>query len=472
MSKLSEVLTDFNFGEKTVSGKVIPETEVQKAFLENLYLAGYFKPEFIWQAINLMQYDKSGNVITTYDKEAAEYRRRWDKAGGVDAVFLGLSKAIIAAKADQDDPEKFKPDVLLENLFKSEIFDRQDVEDVLVYLAQSAFGRNTNQERNELARQAWQALHKERYIENARKMGMIEAATYKDSPSFDEAWIQGAARFRTTTRVQSLRDSSVKYDKARMLTGERELWVEIDKMPAARSETEAGKIAAEAISIAEAKLFMLKLAKENGVKVCGFEERVVAGSKRTYPKYEAGETRKLTETMMAKKVYQDVFGRSLEEDEIIDSAAQGSTLRPDTYKTALDATRGLLVERCKTSEAPVKVLVVSNQPYVDRQVLTNKRAVQESIKKEGIASDAAVDFAGFGEKCEVGVAAVHSEFGALVGEGFMQRSCEKDLPRKCATENLMFSSRCKDLTKVPPILLVTAKPQGERVAAQQSSLAK
>ena len=436
MSKLSDVLNDFNFQEE----------DKQIAFITNLYLAGYFKPESIWQAINMMQYDANNKKTEIWKKEPQ-------------ITFANVVKSLQKSGSNQENPEKFNAKELLNSFMnEDEFFSKQNVADMILYLSQNAFDRKKGQERNELEKKPWSDIHQELYSQNAKILGMIEERTPLQK-KYDETWIQGASRLRITTRMQSAKEyqkNGIDLGQVRLLTGERELWAEIDKLPN------------ESIDIC--KEFLLKLATTNNIKLDGFEERVVAGSSRTYPKYAEGETKKLTETLMAKAIYKETFGSEIAEDQVIDSKAYPSESRPTTTKAAVDITREKLLQRIRNqefTETPL-IMIVSNQPYADRQTLSTERAALEEMRKNVFNTE--ISFEGVGDSCEVGVTAIHSELGALVNEKYMKALMQQKMPEQLLEnpDQLSFQRRCKNHELLlPPMPKIIPLPN-----VKEASLAK
>lgn len=444
MSKLNDSLNKLGFNDK----------EKQKAFIENLYLAGYLSAESIWQALNLMQYNQKGEQVFSWKQ-------------GLEKSFDNIILSLKSSGAHQENPERFSADNFIENFMKSDVFfDEQNISDMMLFLAQNAFGRLVNQERNELSGQSWQDAHKARYLQNAGILNMVSEQLPQEK-KYDETWILGAARPRVKTRMESAK----KYQKkecdlgsVRLLTGERELWVEIDKLPDESPE--------------KCMEFMIQLAHENGIKIDGFEERAVAGNKRTYPKYAAGETGRLTETLMAKAIYSEVFGVDLREDQLVDSKALEGASRPNTANNAVDVTRQQLIARVRNGDfegRAAEILIISNQPYIDRQVLANERAVRSEMSKQKV--ECSLNFHGAGDVCEVGVAQIHSELGALVNEKYMNALELSLMPQTKAQDvgRLSFQGRCKELSKIAEMprvdfSKVVVPGQYAKLASQQKGL--
>lgn len=267
MTQLNDAL--FNFGFKTL--------EAQEAFLENLYLAGYFDHDKIWAALDFMQYDKAGHQTA-----------KWNN---LRLTFLYLKRAINRAKAGQRDVAQFSAHKLLNNFLVDDVFDHQDVEDIIFYIAQTAFGRLPNQERNEIPHHEWMDSYKEKYLQNAQKLNLVDEIN-PTLKKYDECWIQGAARLRIISRMKYLKNlqmNGIDVGKIRLLTGARELWAEL----------------AIVTDLAESKENMLNLAAENGIRVnksAPFLIKKIGNVDRTYLNYDLGETRVISETMMAKKI--------------------------------------------------------------------------------------------------------------------------------------------------------------------------
>jgi len=100
MSKLSNVLESFGFETQ----------EKQIALLENLSFAGYFKDKKLWQMVALIDYDKdTGKQNNLFDQKI---------------VFKNLQTVCQNSKGSAK--------YLLDCLFEEEIFEQQDVEDMVL----------------------------------------------------------------------------------------------------------------------------------------------------------------------------------------------------------------------------------------------------------------------------------------------------------------------------------------------------
>jgi hypothetical protein len=387
MSRLSKVLSNFGFGEKHVAGKVYDACQVQIAFLENLYFAGYFKDKKIWQVFSSMD-------------EGFESHGRWKK--GRYATLKYFRRITNKCGANQDNPDFFRADFLLDHAFADKnFFDEKDIEDVVVQLGQSAFGRTKNQERSEINNHDWMAAYHDKYLRNAEILGLVleKKPLFK---TYDETWLQGSARPSAEKRVQylkKLKKLGIKTGAIRVMTGARELWAEIDNIDG---------------DLDEAKSFMLELAKENKIDFNEKEKFVIKNvgeSDRTF----LNSYQMLTETMMMKKLYREIIGEN--PDEIINSHPHEGESRPTTAIVARDVARGKFGEKFKKGEfkknQQIKIMIISNQPFCYRQALTIENVVISEI-----AHHHEIIFDSVGSESYDEINLIHSEFGALINEGF------------------------------------------------------
>jgi len=197
-----------------------------------------------------------------------------------------------------------------------------------------------------------------------------------------------------------LQDEGYDLGFIRLLSGERELWLEIDRI---------------------SKEHLLKLAQKNNINVVGFVERQVNGHARTYPQYGEGETRKVTEGLAAQEIYREIFNVEINDDLVIDAKIHDNATRVTTASVTADLVNQKLAPKILNNHFlthEIKILIVTNQPHVERQTLTNKRAAMGELKKFNIKQK--IIFHGSGRKSIASIAEIHSEFGALVSEKYMQ----------------------------------------------------
>ena len=391
MTILSDVLSQIGFDAKIVGFGTKDETkfsafEVQRAFLENLYIAGYFHDLSIRSAIKSLK------------KESDHPEDNFEK----------VMEILELCSAHDDHPLKFNASVLFEKFSNHQNFlSGNEVKNIMVHLGRKAFGRKPGQERNELQNHDWIAGHGNHYLRNAKSLGLI----FEEKPrrqKYHETWIQGAAYQRMKQRTiyaKSLQDQGYDLGVIRLLSGERELWLEIDQL---------------------SKDEILQIAKRNNIDVVGFEQREIAGSMRTYPKYGANEERKITEGIVAKEIYHEVFPQDPVSELVIDAQVADKTKRITTASATSDLVKNQFGDKIKNGEfgdEEINILIVSNQPFVERQTLTNERATLRELKKIGL-NKVNLKFDGCGVACKSEIPGIHSEFGALVSEKYMKQALE------------------------------------------------
>lgn len=392
MTILSEVLSNIGFDAKIVGfgsefEEKISTFEVQKSFLENLHIAGYFHNTSIRSALKALR------------KESVHPEDNFEK----------VSEIMALCGASEECPTKFKADILFEKFaHHGHFLSGNELKNVMVHLGRKAFGRKEGQERNELENHSWAEIHGNHYLKNAKKLGLI----FEEKPrlkKYHETWIQGVAYHRMKQRVlyaKKLQDEGYNLGTIRLLSGERELWLEIDKL---------------------SKDEIRKIAKRNNIKLAGFEEREVAGSVRTYPKYAEYETQKITEGLVAKEIYHEIFPQNSDEL-VVDAKPEDGGNRVTTASATSDLVQHQFADRIRNGDfgkSEINILIVSNQPYVERQTLTNERIALKELRKLGLK--AKIRFDGCGTQSQAAIIEVHSEFGALVSEKYMKQTIEDKL---------------------------------------------
>jgi hypothetical protein len=392
MTILSEVLSNIGFDAKIVGfgtefEKKLSAFEVQKSFLENLHIAGYFHNHSIRSALKSLR------------KENINPEDNFEK----------VMEVLSLCGAHEKHPQKFNANILFEKFAHNGHFlSGNDVKNVMVHLGRKAFGRKDGQERNEIESHLWAEIHGEHYLKNAKKLGLI----FEEKPrlkKYHETWIQGAAYHRMKQRAfyaKKLQDEGYDLGVIRLLSGERELWLEIDQL---------------------SKDEILQIAKRNNIEVIGFEEREVAGSIRTYPKYAANEMQKITEGLVAKEIYQQIFSKN-SDDLIVDAKAEEGANRVTTASATSNLVKHQFATRIRNGDFgknEINILIVSNQPYVERQTLTNERIALKELRK--LELKAKIKFYGCGVESQASIIEIHSEFGALVSEKYLKQTMEDKL---------------------------------------------
>ena len=391
------------------------------ALIDNLYLAGYFQQQNIWNLVHM---------IGDLDKPAR--------------TFSLLDLILKKAGAYQADPARFDAEFVLNHLFEEDEFSEADILDFLTYWRQTAFARNTNQERNELRKEDWMATHQERFIKNAETLGVIHAVPNFKSEYY-ETWVLGAARLRMTTRLQSLHRLTklgVSTGVVRVLAGARELWAEIDGIG---DTPEVIKEEGKRYLFEMATKMKLNLDPQQSFIDYGPNDDIPQGrvKGRTYLNYTSSESRRLTESSMAIDIYGSIFGKMLASNMLIDTELKDGQ-RPNTVSTSSQAAT-IFVKSLKTSMKRCDILVISEQPYLKRQCIAVERSIRQGLQEVGSVVEPIIH--GVGNESSVGVSVINSELGALGAEQYLLVANE--IPMKRPSTALMYRTRSKDISTIP-----------------------
>jgi hypothetical protein len=446
-------------GYEKSNGQKISMEQQQEALLKIFQLAGYFNLSNIWHDLNCI-----GDVEN------------------VKKVFDEISFVVKYSKADQSDPRKFNAKYMRTNLFKSNNIDLQDALDLILYIAQNAFGRQVGQERYELVSPDWLTNYADYYLEAARVLRLIDRK-HPTLNEYDGCWIAGGARMTLTQRIIDynyyIYSKSVKIKgKTLVLAGEREIWANIDGIsPPVRQKLL--KISQENIDIdtihpssfvddaatktMEGKEYMMYLARFYNIKLNPTKPFIQYSSKnecppgrfpnRIYANYDdINEPLKLTETLLSQDLLRTYSNNNINKINIIDTSAQEQA-RPNTESTARDATKRL-VKRILLGEYGDKktfnILLYTNNPFIERQTLTTQRQVNQILEKYGlIVKDYQIKIEGVGFSSKQPLEIVHSEFGALITEKYETAitDIEKTLGKKPKRDinRLLFQTRDKNI---------------------------
>lgn len=392
----------------------------QNALLKIFSLAGYFSGGQVWQ--DLLHLDKAN----------AQYL--WQQ------IFSSLKKA------HADNPELFDPTSLHENFKPESTLSVKMWEDYLLYVGQHAFSRSLGVERYQIQAKEWMTIYQAEYLEAAKILELIDR-TNPARAEYDEAWIAGASRIGMLTRIVDygqLVASGLKVDHTVVLAGARPAWANIDgispEVLAKLNEAHKSNINIDEVNVAlpvgeelsrieEGKAYLFAIAQKEGIRLNQeqpFIKYDIAAEcpkglfvNREYPNYDKDETKRITETVIAN----DLLKEYLPEMKIslCDTEAQDGE-RPNTITTSYDAAKTLLkhqnLEVLGTDEYNLHVLMVSNNPYVDRQREAAQsqanKAAKEFNKQHHTQVAINVDGAGFCAKQDV--ATLHSELAALLAE--------------------------------------------------------
>jgi hypothetical protein len=329
-------------------GKPYSREEQAIALVENMYISDLLKPAIIWESICVLKNFKDDKIafqlINDVLKESGAY-------------------------SEQKDIKNFNAKLILKRLFqKNSIFQLQDAEDFSLYIRQTAFGRDLAQERNNLTKSAWMqdAELIDKYIKNFQTLGLL-SREQPSSDTSDEIWVFGASKPVEEVRLRDLNQliasKGFKTDVIRLLGGKRELSVGLD-----------------------GKEYILELAKKLERKYDENNPFLMRGNQE-YLNYLEGVER-LYETDMINDLYSSIFGQAVTtKQEVIDSDKAENRNRPDTIQTINDSMTKLL-NRIESGDLKNKeeitVLLVSSQPFCERQKLQTKITLDKALKEKNI----------------------------------------------------------------------------------------
>ena len=206
--------------------------EEQKALLDIFSIAGYLTREELWKSIYSSQIFNDPQ-----------------------AVFVDICSALYASD------ELVSTDDIIRNISGSS-YDADQIAGLILYIAQTAFDRKRGQERSELNRKNWMTESKVEYFDAAERLGLINAIHPNFDIHYDAVVVLGASVPGVYPRLLELNyyvHDELDYDHIFVLSGQRELWAEIDGVS---SET----------------LALFKEMKENGVSIDTMRDRLAEAS--------------------------------------------------------------------------------------------------------------------------------------------------------------------------------------------------
>lgn len=390
-------------------------TDQQEALLTIFYLAGYFKSEKLWQ--DLVNFNKRENPTD---------------------IFASIERVVAKAGANQDDHSKFDAKILRKGLFANvEIYDIQDIEDWLLYVAQNAFDRKVGVERYELTDTDWMVNHQGEDIEQARKLGLIDEIA-SASEKYYQIWITGASHDTLLARINYYHKHKYLSDGGVLvLAGQRPLWGEIDGEKYIKTLAESKNI-----KLKQGKPFIKygQKSEDNEKSNPEIEYKDIIDNKdlpegyttgRSYPNYANQEGGRLTESLMAEHLLESQWGvrtRSQKVNtngaKVIDTKLVETGDRPNTANTAHDAS-ACLIEKIQeqknrgSEQKDFHVLFVSNNPYIERQKIVTQREVDASLANSGLKQEGySIKIEEVGPESTATISVVHSELAALVAEKY------------------------------------------------------
>lgn len=370
---------------------------------------------------------------------------------------------------------------LLDNLFNSELYNQEDLEDLLVYIIQNAYARYGCQERQEIAHEPW-TIDKTlycKYYDNARILGLTEAML--PNAKCDEIWLLGSTRCSMITKYLFIKKYLANHrGNIKILSGYRELYAEISGI---------GNTSAE--RTAEGKLYILSLARKYNIifdsttpfitKNNNLSPEIVL--KRTYLNYIPSEKRRVTEVLMAYDMFREYLQTSEQKNSalsqevrerltipkntiditnfysdtletiqcfndidkfsvnitndftIITAPIDNTILRPTTETTAICAAIALIYQT--NFARPLTIGILSSQPSIMRQTIQIKRILNTLSE---VIPHCAVDLIEMGPaEVNKNITVIHSELATLIAESYY--IAVRKEKRKRNSKQLMLQTR-------------------------------
>ena len=434
-------------------GQRITKEQQQEALLKIFYVAGYLELPNIWHDLNAI-----GDIPNVRE------------------TFKILTELIRKANGHQSDPNKFDATFLRKNLFKQNDLDVQDVSDLLLYIGQHAFGRRTGHERHETSFPENLLVHQQYYYSAVSMLNLVDRRIPRLNV-YDVCWIAGASRYSLSMRIIELQ-KQLAADQIRIqgeiliLTGNRELWANIDGLSTSMMNTLSNLFDDElysdinivscneedqSVRIEEGKSYIIRLAQSNNIQLDKNHPFITYDQEeqcpphrfpnRIYANYHPDERARLTESIMAKDLL-NTYNLNPQHDIGIIHTPASEKGRPDTSTTVRDAIERLL--RCITtgdygSQKNFTVLFCSNNPFIERQVLVAQRVVNQIMTERNLTENYKIQIEGIGYGGKPSIRSIHSEIGALLAEKWIAavdtlENTFRSKPKR-PIEHLLFQTR-------------------------------
>jgi hypothetical protein len=399
-----------------------------KALFTLLELANYLQDELIDTSVDYLTVDKAFAVPT-------------------EVVKIDLKKACHFARQSG----QFNAEIFLNEFAKQDYFTVPDIVDLITFLQQTAFDRMAGVERDRLQAQDWMTQNAERFLINARQLGIITPLPPRAREYCVNA-VMGASAPRVRSRInyrKTLDDvSGLRLGESWALSGKRELSKGLDD-----EET------------------MEAVARSIG-KPINYVEKPQGKDRRVF-------LDGVFETMMVNYLLEQICqGKNFQ---FLDSPVEKNHWRATAQQNATDIAP-VIVDRILNkkllpgSDNIYHIMIIAEQPYVGRMTRAIQRAFNEEIQKRQLDIKLIVEPCGQGiipkeymnpEKIKV----INSELGSLIAERYKDASLRlKAEYRLRSPEIIMFSSRdekyaalCKAklAASAPPVtdlFAVAAKP--------------
>lgn len=414
--------------------------EEQEAVLNILYLNRYFSsPKQLWVDINMLGAFQDQNL-----------------------TYKQIITTLKAAGAMQGKIKSFDAPYLLNNFMKQDLYTVEDVQDIVLYWLQGLFKRDKGKEYYSIPNLSH---NKNKIKANLVKLNLINTINPRHN-NYDEIWVLGANRVAMITRIgyvnHLIKTKNITYKSPiKILTGNRILNPIIDGIPglelSSLKDIFSGNIDINNLKVTWDKKKIINNGK-NYIKQLNERlskiddtnplDQLIYSINLENDRFFAPDYSKTTETMMIYDILKS-YSDNLDKYLIINAIKSGGS-RPNTVDTGIVATK-LLISNIKKgyydNKKDINILVVSNQPYVQRQVLEIKYCVNRIIEKENL-KDYNINYEGVGFNNKQNLSAALSQLAAKALVNYRISSSNQTTKRNI--KSMLFQTRSKDESNIPP----------------------
>lgn len=396
--------------------------EQQKALLQILQLDDLLTSNELWESLYILNtlYPFAGNYISAFHK---------------------INDAINTSKANTNDYRQFKVDILFNKLKEITELNDQDFLRFIVYTSQSTFDRKVGQERDQLPVTKYNQWSKDRiklFVELSHQLGSVSNHFQPKYQDYDVCAILGTSMASMYSRIMHFKFLSLlnnhKFREVFMLVGDRELCLNLDQISKKFEDEVAGIYTAnthlknniittnttsatnDEQTIDYSKEIIVAIAEQNNIAL-GTPQFVTNSHGRTIPNYiNKAQIGTITETLAAK-----YYLKQLNIDnqvQIVTTPMQNGT-RPTTV-TTVETFAHEFINNIKHNkygkQTKFRFLIVSNDPYTNRQLVSFKRVMQYMLKDAGIDQKYNIEYEAVASPSSLKVSRVSSANAAYILE--------------------------------------------------------
>ena len=378
-------------------------------------------------------------------------------------TYQQIIPVLKTACAFQDKIQSFDSLYLLNNFMQEDKYITEDIEDIVLYWLQGLFKRDKNQEYFSIPKLS---SNKDNIKYNLLKLNLINEINPCRN-YYDEIWILGASRIGMITRIgyanHIIKEKNITYKSPiKILAGNRLLHPLLDGIPelvpSSLKKNFSGSININNLKITwdkkkrerNGKSYIKKLTEKlSKISDTTPLDKLIYSINLENGNFLAPNYSKTTETMMIYDTLEK-YSDNLDKYLIINAIKPGPS-RPNTVDTAIAASK-LLISNIKESyygdKKDINILVVSNQSYVERQVLEMKNSINQIIEKENF-KNYKINYEGVGSSNKQNLSIALSQLAAKALVNYKNSSSNK--ARKRNIKSILYQTRNKDESKIPSL---------------------